>query len=171
MVASWSFQKATVCDLELLSLPFTPGEHYRLDRSALVNTRFATASGGGPKGRHCEERSDEAIPSPVAPGLLSASPSARGHNDGARVTATTGEGGSRQIFIKIPPQGIACFDQRQLFLARVGLDLFLPRDGVLHGNVEFKPYQQLAAVARREARNQRLTVLPARRDRFDVTPL
>jgi hypothetical protein len=49
--------------------------------------------------------------------------------------------------------------------------LFLPRDGVLHGNVEFKPYQQLAAVARREARNQRLTVLPARRDRFDVTPL
>ena len=28
-----------------------------------------------------------------------------------------GEGGSRQIFIKIPPRGIVCFDQRQLFLA------------------------------------------------------
>jgi hypothetical protein len=66
----------------------------------------------------------------------------RGRNDGAGA-ATTGEGGSRQIFIKIPPRGIVCFDQRQLFLARAGLDLFLPRDGVSHGIVDFKLHENL----------------------------
>src|SRR5947208_13132407 len=99
--------------------------------------------------RHCEEQSDEAIQGRAArSGLL------RSQMTG-RINAVS----SDRIIKQIAPSRVHRFDQRELFLSRPAFDLLLASDRIRHGRMYLVPDEQLAAISRREARDQALAVL------------